>query len=143
MHIFEFEEFFMTKKSKRLSPTTKTIYKRDLTLEMWSLHLYESRILTVWINSSKIRVNDIDFIQNVPEHSVWSYFVKEIGLPIFLYKNPHKENCFSPLKPKLPFLIQKCFQKPSLIICKCSKRLFEHITPLILIIFSKKARILR
>ena len=78
------------------------------------------------------------FIQNVPEYSVWSYFVKEIGLPIFLYKKPHKENYFSPLQPKLPFLIQKRFQKPSLIICKCSKRLFEHITALILIIFSKK-----
>ena len=80
----------------------------------------------------------LTFIQNVLEYSVWSYFVKEIGLPIFLYKKPHKENYFSPLQPKLPFLIQKRFQKPSLIICKCSKRLFEHITALILIIFSKK-----
>ena len=61
MHICKKGEFFMTKKSKKWFPTTKMIYKRYLTLEMWSLHLYESRILTAWINSSKMSVNNADF----------------------------------------------------------------------------------
>jgi len=66
--------------------------------------------------------------------------LKEIGPSIFVlvYKKPHKENYFSPLQPRLPFLIQKRFQKQSLIICKRSKRLFDHITALILMIFLKK-----
>ena len=51
---------FRDKKTKRWSPTTKTTYKQDLTLKMLSLHLYESTILTLWIHSSKIRVNDAD-----------------------------------------------------------------------------------
>ena len=86
--------FFMTKKSKRWSPTTNMIYERDMTLEMWSLHLYESRILTVWIN--RVRSGKITpiFIQNVPEYSVWSYFVKEIGLPIFFIKSRIKRIIF-------------------------------------------------
>ena len=47
---------------------------------------------------------------------------------------------FSLLQPKYIILIHERFQKPSVIICKCSKRQFEHITALILIISVQKRK---
>ena len=94
MHICKFEEFFVTKKTKRWSPTTKTTYKKDLTLKMLFLHLYESTILTLWIHSSKIRVNDADsytkwcciFILKLLCYRDWSTH--------FLYKKSQKRIIF-------------------------------------------------
>ena len=69
------------KKSKTWSPTTKMTYKRDLTLEMRSLHLYGSRIVTVWINSSKIRVNYTNFCTKCS----WTFSLKPLCLKKLVY----------------------------------------------------------
>ena len=94
MHICKKGEFFMAKKSKKWSPTTKMIYKRDLTLEVWSLHLYESRILTAWINSRKISVNDTLLYKMFLNIQFEATLLKKLVYPFFFIKSCIKRIIF-------------------------------------------------